>query len=185
MELFFFFFFFPPAFVSSGQGCQLAKKWHLRKPRTKSNFLKCIIYHKSNTNTKRQKAINQLINIPLIKLIDIIYRLSFTAPRIHYCYWLQSVLHGICLFSPRLATAAYNHFQRECESSSLEMVVSGKLGIVCFVSAAMAFQRSITPCQQPTLCLNGRLYWKLHLVYYKTKITLLHSKSCFLRGQHL
>ena len=31
---FFFFFFFPPAFVSSGQGCQLAKKWHLRKPRT-------------------------------------------------------------------------------------------------------------------------------------------------------
>lgn len=98
------------------------------KPRTRSNFLKCKIYHRSNKNIKRQKkaqAVNQLLNIPLIKLIDSIYCLSFTSLRLHYCYWLLSVWNDIFLCAP-LATADYNYLQRDQKSPGLEVGVSAE-----------------------------------------------------------
>lgn len=46
------------------------------------------MYYYSNKNTKKTEAINQLINIPLIKAIDSINGLSFTSHHIYYDYWL-------------------------------------------------------------------------------------------------
>ena len=106
------------------------------KPRTRSNFLKCKIYHSSNKNTKRQKkteAINQLINSPLIKLIDRIYCLSFTLLHVHYCYWLLSVWNDIFLCA-RLATADYNYLQHDQKSPALEVGVWAELRYTIFLS---------------------------------------------------
>lgn len=147
-----------------------------KKPRTQSNFLKCIIYHYSNKNTKRQK--------------DRSYKSANKHPP-HQADWqnLLPVLHlsphplllliavsleWYAFFSARLAAAAYNHLQHERESCSLEVVVAAEPDTVCFVSAAMASHGSIiTPCQRPTLCLSEHLYWKWHFVYSETILTLL------------